>query len=101
MGFPRSSKTYFTIVDKIQEYLNSGKCELKNFNELSFEAWRYSEEDNKREKLKKENNIINNLDESYVPRSLIESDPDIIQDYFTEVSTISPTLDIKYFGDNI
>lgn len=58
-----SSKTYFTIVDKIQEYLNSGKCELKNFNELSFEAWRYSEEDNKREKLKKENNIINNLDD--------------------------------------
>jgi hypothetical protein len=46
-------------------------------------------------------NIINNLEEAYVPRSLIESDPDIIQDYFTEVCTISPTLDIKYFGDNL
>ena len=45
--------------------------------------------------------IINNLEEAYVPRSLIESDPDIIQDYFTEVCNISPTLDIKYFGDNL
>ena len=46
-------------------------------------------------------NITNNLEQDYVPRSLIESDPDIIQDYFTEVCTISPTLDIKYFGGNI
>lgn len=45
--------------------------------------------------------IINNLEEAYVPKSLIASDPDIIQNYFTEVCTISPTLDIKYFGDNL
>lgn len=45
--------------------------------------------------------IINNLEEAYVPRSLIESDPDIIQDYFTEVCNTFPTLDIKYFGDNL
>lgn len=45
--------------------------------------------------------IINNLEEAYVPRSLIESDPDIIQDYFTEVCNTSPTLDIKYFGGNL
>lgn len=45
--------------------------------------------------------IINNLEEAYVPRSLIESDPDIIQNYFTEVCNTFPTLDIKYFGDNL
>lgn len=41
-----SSQKYFTIVERLKEYLIAGKSELKDFNELSFEAWRYSEEVN-------------------------------------------------------
>ena len=41
---------YFEILDKLSEYLKSGKSKLHNFVELSFEAWNYSELDNKRQK---------------------------------------------------
>ncbi len=45
-----SSQKYFTIVERLKEYLFAGKSELKDFNELSFEAWRYSEEVNQQKK---------------------------------------------------
>ncbi len=45
-----SSEKYFTIVEKLKEYLSAGKSEFKDFKELSFEAWRYSEEVNQQMK---------------------------------------------------
>lgn len=41
-----SSEKYFRIVQIMQNYLQSGDSVLKNFKELSYEAWRYSEEVN-------------------------------------------------------
>ena len=40
------SEKYFDIVEKLRAYLQSGESELKDFKELSFEAWRYSEQVN-------------------------------------------------------
>ncbi|SES91122.1 AAA family ATPase [Anaerobranca gottschalkii] len=48
-----SANKYFDIMKKISEYLKSSASNLKNFKELSFEAWRYSEEINHKEKSKK------------------------------------------------
>ncbi len=42
----RSSK-YFDIIEKLRAYLQSNESFLKDFKELSFEAWKYSEEVNK------------------------------------------------------
>lgn len=44
---------YFDIVEKLRDYLQSDESSLKNFNELSFEAWRYSEEVKKENRTKK------------------------------------------------
>ena len=41
------SDKYFDIVEKLRAYLQSGVSELNNFKELSFEAWRYSEQINR------------------------------------------------------
>lgn len=41
------SEKYFDIIEKLRAYLQSGASPLKDFKELSFEAWRYSEEVNK------------------------------------------------------
>lgn len=38
------SKKYFDIVERLRSYLRSSESGLKDFKELSFEAWRYSEE---------------------------------------------------------
>ena len=40
------AETYFTIIEKVQEYLENGSCSQHNFVELSAEAWRYSQEVN-------------------------------------------------------
>ncbi len=40
------SEKYFAIVEKLRTYLQSEKSTLKDFKELSFEAWRYSEQVN-------------------------------------------------------
>lgn len=55
-----ASLKYFEIVEKLRAYLESGASELKNFKELSFEAWRYSEEVNReeREKILKERRSV-------------------------------------------
>lgn len=44
---------YLDIVEKVRTYLNSGESKLKDFKELSFEAWRYSEEVNQQKKEEK------------------------------------------------
>ena len=41
------SAKYFDIVEKLRAYLQSDESELKDFKELSFEAWKYSEQVNK------------------------------------------------------
>ena len=51
------SSQYFDIVEKLRAYLQSEGSQLKDFKELSYEAWRYSEEVNmemKREKAQEE-----------------------------------------------
>ena len=37
------SSKYFDIVEKLRSFLQSDQSTLKDFKELSFEAWRYSE----------------------------------------------------------
>lgn len=41
-----SADKYFEIAEKLQIYLQSERSTLKDFKELSFEAWRYSEQVN-------------------------------------------------------
>ena len=36
-----SAREYFSIVEKIRDYLQSGTSEIRDFKELSEEAWRY------------------------------------------------------------
>lgn len=40
------SEKYFDIVEKLRAYLQSGASKLRDFKELSFEAWKYSEQVN-------------------------------------------------------
>ena len=40
------AETYFEIVEKMHAWLQSGDSPLRDFKELSFEAWRYSNEIN-------------------------------------------------------
>ncbi|WP_294412871.1 AAA family ATPase [uncultured Ruminococcus sp.] len=47
------SSKYFDIVEKIRAYLQDHQSILKDFKELSFEAWRYSEEVNKKNRAQK------------------------------------------------
>ena len=42
-----ASEAYFDIVEKLRAFLRSTESTLKDFKELSFEAWRYSEEVNR------------------------------------------------------
>ena len=44
------SVKYFDIVEKLRTYLQSDASDLKDFKELSFEAWKYSEHVNKEKK---------------------------------------------------
>lgn len=46
VGDKISSSIYFEIANKLRVFLDSNQSTLKNFMELSFEAWRYSEEVN-------------------------------------------------------
>ena len=41
-----SAKKYFDIVEALTAYLRSGKSSVKDFKELSFEAWKYSKKVN-------------------------------------------------------
>lgn len=47
------SSKYFEIVEKLGAYLASNQSTLNNFMELSFEAWRYSEEINRQKRAEK------------------------------------------------
>ena len=44
---------YFDIVEKLRAYLQSDNSSLKDFKELSFEAWKYSEQVNQEQKAAK------------------------------------------------
>ncbi|MBC3804916.1 AAA domain-containing protein [Acetobacterium fimetarium] len=44
---------YFDIVEKLRSFLSSSESSLKDFKEMSFEAWRYSEAVNQEKKTKK------------------------------------------------
>ena len=57
-----SASDYFSIVESLKNYLESPQSELKNFNELSFVAWKYSEQVKKEKQAKKE------VSESSAPR---------------------------------
>ena len=46
VGDKISASEYFIISEVISKYLKSNKSKLKNFKELSFEAWKYSEQVN-------------------------------------------------------
>lgn len=48
-----SAKKYFDISEKLYKYLLSGRGILKDFIELSYEAWKYSEQVNQEEKAAK------------------------------------------------
>lgn len=47
------SSKYFDIVEKLRAFLQSDASTLKDFKELSFEAWRYSEQVNQEKKQEK------------------------------------------------
>ena len=47
------SSKYFDIVEKLRSFLQSDQSTLKDFKELSFEAWRYSEEVNEEKRQEK------------------------------------------------
>ena len=49
------AEKYFDIVEIIRTYLSSNECSLKDYKELSYEAWKYSEEINKQNRLEKDN----------------------------------------------
>lgn len=46
------AEKYLEISDRVKAYLQTGTSPFKNFMELSYEAWRYSEEVNQAEKAK-------------------------------------------------
>ena len=48
-----AASKYFDIVEKLRNYLQSDASELKDFMELSSEAWRYSEEVNEEKRQEK------------------------------------------------
>lgn len=48
-----SADKYFEIAERLQSYLQSERSALKDFKELSFEAWTYSEQINQEERAAK------------------------------------------------
>ncbi|MDI9518700.1 MAG: AAA family ATPase [Bacillota bacterium] len=74
-----SSKTYFEITKKVKEYVNSDESLFNDFKELSYEAWRYSEEVNKKireEKKPKVNDESNN----FTYREVEDVEKDLVSD---------------------
>lgn len=45
-----SAKEYFGVLDNLKDYLDSEESDLKNFKELSYDAWNYSEKVNQQRK---------------------------------------------------
>jgi 5-methylcytosine-specific restriction protein B len=50
VGKKVAATTYFDLIETLITYLSSGQSKLTNFIDLSFEAWRYSEEINEQKK---------------------------------------------------
>lgn len=57
-----ASRDYFDIVEKLKEYLDSPASDLKDFKELSFEAWTYSNQVNEEIKIEKEMKAKNEVE---------------------------------------
>lgn len=53
-----SASKYFEIVDKLRAFLDSNQSIFRNFIELSFEAWRYSEEVNRLKRAEKKQSKV-------------------------------------------
>ncbi len=53
------AEKYFEIADKLKDYLQSETSNLKNFRELSYEAWIYSEKVNQENALNKNDKTSN------------------------------------------
>jgi 5-methylcytosine-specific restriction protein B len=49
-----AASTYFELIETLKAYLSNEQAKLSNFIELSFEAWRYSEEVNEQKKIQSE-----------------------------------------------
>lgn len=45
-----SANNYFNIIDIIRTYIENSQSEIRDFKDLSFEAWRYSQEVNEKNK---------------------------------------------------
>ena len=73
------SEKYFDIVEKLRAFLQSDKSDLKNFKELSFEAWRYSEQVNKENRAERKTDWFPTLDE-YDPGLSIEDWSSLLKD---------------------
>lgn len=56
-----NSEEYFELMKMLREYLSSAQSDFKDFKELSFEAWRYSEEVNQQYKTEYSQGISNEL----------------------------------------
>lgn len=82
------AKKYFTIVEKLRAYLQSGKSEWKDFKELSFAAWTYSTQVNEEQKAAKKQG-------ERAPKStgLADGDMDDREDAAPEVET-SPAFPV-------
>lgn len=61
-----SASDYFDIIECLRSYLNSERTELKDFLDLSFEAWKYSNEVNEQKKKEKEQSSLENIVDSDV-----------------------------------
>ncbi len=74
---------YYEILEKLKAYLESGASELKDFKELSFEAWRYSQEVNvqtKQEKLNREHEQM--LEEEHSRREPQYTEDNFLQEVY-------------------
>ena len=56
-----SSKDYLNIIEKIQKGINNGEIKAKDFVDLSYKAWEYSNEVNNQTK---EKNVKNNIEKN-------------------------------------
>ena len=54
-----TAEIYFELTNKLRTYLETSERPFHSFMELSFEAWKYSQEVNEKQKAEKENKSLN------------------------------------------
>ena len=99
-----SAKKYFDIVEALTQYLKSEKSSLKDFKELSFEAWKYSTEVNEENKKaaelhneQKDNVLIDNKVKSV--RYWLYSPGERASNWKRDVETGTMALGWDFLGD--